>query len=385
MNLAKKIEAWVQSGIIDPQTGTRILEFESEKSPHLRILFALSGLSGLAIGIGIISVIAANWDKIPPHIKLTNCILLSTTLSVAIYFSLAKEKKWLKETLITIYYIYVLAGIALVGQIYQLGTPTYQGLLLWSVATGPLVLLGEGKFLSTLWYLGLLATYLSGVYELQDLINSKSLEDAIFLLIYICPFCFLFLGYWKIFINNWPNYANTFQRFSWGILILLGSLGSAGWYQTVDENSTLTWGATIGLGLTVLAVGVTRKMVPSIGRKALQVINIGIIASSLSWFLPLSIPHESLKLLGALSFISFWALIGWAAIQLQFKRLFNAATTLIAVRIFIIYLEVFGSLLTTGLGLIFSGVLILGFTWLWYKKSSKLRLLLEGSRGTQNE
>jgi|SaaInlStandDraft_5_1057022.scaffolds.fasta_scaffold103521_2 hypothetical protein len=51
MKLKKKINHWIQSGIIDHPTGIRILGFESAKSPQKRMLFALSGLGALAIGV----------------------------------------------------------------------------------------------------------------------------------------------------------------------------------------------------------------------------------------------------------------------------------------------------------------------------------------------
>ena len=44
------------------------------------------------------------------------------------------------------------------------------------------------------------------------------------------------------------------------------------------------------------------------------------------------------------------------------------ATTVIAARIFVAYIEVFGSLLATGAGLIVSGVLLLALAWVWVRK-----------------
>ena len=43
----------------------------------------------------------------------------------------------------------------------------------------------------------------------------------------------------------------------------------------------------------------------------------------------------------------------------------SAATALLALRLLIIYFEVFGTLLSTGIGLISGGLLTLGLAWLW--------------------
>ena len=46
----------------------------------------------------------------------------------------------------------------------------------------------------------------------------------------------------------------------------------------------------------------------------------------------------------------------------------NFATAVIGIRILIVYFEVFGSLLGTGVGLVTGGVLTLGLVWLWVRK-----------------
>jgi uncharacterized membrane protein len=49
-------------------------------------------------------------------------------------------------------------------------------------------------------------------------------------------------------------------------------------------------------------------------------------------------------------------------------NLLNFATAVIGIRILIVYFEVFGSLLGTGVGLVTGGMLTLGMVWLWVRK-----------------
>jgi len=82
--------------------------------------------------------------------------------------------------------------------------------------------------------------------------------------------------------------------------------------------------------------------------------------------------NSSFELIGALSNLLYLSILAWAALKIGSITLFNMMTALISLRILIIYFEVFGSMLETGLGLIIMGVLTLSLAWLWLKKSSKL-------------
>jgi hypothetical protein len=66
------------------------------------------------------------------------------------------------------------------------------------------------------------------------------------------------------------------------------------------------------------------------------------------------------------------ALFAWTSIQLGLVRDFNALTALIALRVLVIYFKVFGTLLSTGVGLIIGGLLTLLVGWLWRRKAGDL-------------
>ena len=60
--------------------------------------------------------------------------------------------------------------------------------------------------------------------------------------------------------------------------------------------------------------------------------------------------------------------MAWCGYRANAMQVVNLATAVIAVRIFLAYVEVFGSMLATGAGLIVSGVLLLALAWLWVRK-----------------
>jgi uncharacterized membrane protein len=85
-------------------------------------------------------------------------------------------------------------------------------------------------------------------------------------------------------------------------------------------------------------------------------------------YVPLVISPGDMDLVAALTFIGLWVLVAYTAHQAGLLNLLNFATAVIGIRILIVYFEVFGSLLGTGVGLVTGGMLTLGMVWLWVRK-----------------
>ena len=65
----RKLQAWQDAGLIDAETVRRITAFEASHAKPLG-LWAVIGIGALAIGLGLISVVAANWDAIAGSARL---------------------------------------------------------------------------------------------------------------------------------------------------------------------------------------------------------------------------------------------------------------------------------------------------------------------------
>ena len=87
---------------------------------------------------------------------------------------------------------------------------------------------------------------------------------------------------------------------------------------------------------------------------------------------PLLIGTKELELVGALVFIGLWAVVAWVGYASHNARLLSAATAVIGLRVVIVYFEVFGSLMDTGLGLVTGGLLTVGLTYLWARKRREI-------------
>jgi len=128
MNLERKLRRWRDAGLIDESISARITAFEREQQQPMA-MYALIGLGAGTLGLGLISLVAANWERIPAALKLSVDLALGAALAALIEQALRRPAPLAREALITIYYAFTLASLALLGQIYQLETPGYQALL----------------------------------------------------------------------------------------------------------------------------------------------------------------------------------------------------------------------------------------------------------------
>jgi hypothetical protein len=78
---------------------------------------------------------------------------------------------------------------------------------------------------------------------------------------------------------------------------------------------------------------------------------------------PLIFTVGDAAILPAMAFIAYWVFIGWLAQGMHKMRYVSLAITVIAIRIFVIYVELFGSLATQGFGLITGGIVMLALIY----------------------
>ncbi|HEY5960718.1 MAG TPA: DUF2157 domain-containing protein, partial [Polyangiaceae bacterium] len=137
MALETRLKRWTEAGLIESRQAQRILEFEQGRDRPM-LLYAVAGLGGLAIAIGIVSIVAANWDAIPGRVKIGIDLAALLTFGIAFAHGSNKWPSWLRETALLVLYGLTLGSIALVGQVYQLGGSTRDALSVWSLLSAPL-------------------------------------------------------------------------------------------------------------------------------------------------------------------------------------------------------------------------------------------------------
>ncbi len=385
MNIEKKLAQWREAGLLDEAAAARIAAFE-QQSHRPVVLYALGGLGALTIGIGVISIVAANWYSISPRTKLGLDLAVGTALAVALYGAASRGEKWLTDVLAGVYYAFVLASIALIGQVYQLGSPQYQGLAIWSLATLPFMLLVRGPLLGAVWLLGLLGTHGLAYVELFDALANVWSEGAVLNLAVTLMFTTL-LAYIVVarlpgFARERPLVSAAWSRLLWTALVVSALTIGLAFYSDIEDDK-LGWAVGTCGAASAALFALLPRLYSDVSPRARSGMGLLLAATWLLLATATTTDRYAMPAIGALSQVGVLAIAAWTVLALGSVRSFNTLTALIALRVLVMYFEVFGSMLDTGLGMITGGLFTLLLAWIWKRKSPELaeRLGAGGSPG----
>lgn len=130
----ERIGRWIEAGLLDPDTATRIRAWEATQSPggpRWPVRLAL-GLGGLLLCAGVLLFVAAHWDSLAPSTRFA--LLLATVAAFHLAGALSGERSpALSATLHACGTAALGGGIFLAGQIFHLSEHWPGGLLLWAI------------------------------------------------------------------------------------------------------------------------------------------------------------------------------------------------------------------------------------------------------------
>ena len=104
-------------------------------------LMILAYFSAFLIGLGIIALVAANWEQIPNNVKLGGAIVLMIANASAVIISMKFKKNILTQVLCGVFAALIMAVIGLIGQIFQLRSDVSGACLSWALCAWPLFLI----------------------------------------------------------------------------------------------------------------------------------------------------------------------------------------------------------------------------------------------------
>ncbi len=369
MALERQLARWVSAGLITSEQAGSIRRHESEQSRPV-LLYAVSTLAGAAIAIGIVSVIAANWEAIPGRLKIALDLAVIAALSHAVVWREQLGPRWLREAGLVVLYGAVLASIALIGQVYQLGGKTELALLAWSVLTFPALAQGRSAGVAFVWLLGLETTYFYVCAELAG--RSHSGDELLASLASWPPLACLALGRSAWLQRERPAYAGVARALGWLQLLLVATVLVNFFYgSTLRMVGGWMWLGALGSVLGTAWLWYEHGRAAGDAQPALRARRWLLIACCASVTLPLLVPHGEWPVLAFLGFLGLWLLVALAAYRSAAPRLLHVATAVMGLRLLVGYIELFGSLLETGVGLIVGGLLALLLIWGWTKQRRK--------------
>ncbi len=362
---ARKIAEWHAAGLIDAGTRDRLVAYEANHARPL-VLWAVWGIGALAIGLGCVSVIAANWEDITGELRLAAHLALIAAALAALFLRearLAERSPWAVEALAFITAALGLTFFGHLGQVYQTSSPLWQPLAVWLVLFAPLLLMTGrswptafavlGGAVWTAWeYASAQNPFLTG--------DGKLLRDLWLAFVLTLPVAFAPLGAWARARSARPDFWRRLEQLALAYAVGCASFAAAiagvegfGDGGNSDWMSLLLGGAMMalaGLGVVLARPGISGRMA-------------GAIIAGAGLTLPLSYLASDATVPAALLFMALWAGIAAAALTAHWRGVFQMAVGVIALRLIILSFELAADLLTSGFGLILAGLMILGVAW----------------------
>jgi uncharacterized membrane protein len=360
---ARKIAEWHAAGLIDAATRDRLAAYEAAHARPL-LLWAVWGIGALAIGLGVVSVVAANWEDIPGLLRLGVHLALIAGLLGLLFFRedrVAQASPWAAEALVFVTAALGLTFFGHLGQVYQTSSPLWQPLGLWLALFAPLLLL-TGRSWPTALAVGGGAVW--AAWEYAGASREYGIEPDVGWSIWLAfvialPVLFAPLAAWLGTRSRRADFWERLEQLALAYAVAGGSLAcvyaSFGGFSGPAHAlaSVLTCGAVLvaaGIGVVLARPGVSGQMT-------------GAIIAGSGLVMALADGANNSTISAALLFFALWAGIGAAALAAQWRRGFQQAVGVIALRLIILSFELAGDLLTNGLGLILAGVMILGVAW----------------------
>ena len=371
MNISAKLNDWEKHRLITGEQKQNIINFENQIRRPM-FIYSLVFLSCFCIGLGIIALIAANWEQISPAVKLGIDFILLAVNGAALYWAFGTKHRRLFNGLIILFGLLILGSIGLIAQIYHLPPHGLQFLVLWCLLTLPLLFLAEHPFFPFMWLMAAYAAWLDYLYHTENQYLSFLREEHSLLLSWLIP-ALLLTAYF--ILKKCP--LSAFAKAAWlWCVILTGCLtvaldfqfDSSFYHLHTDWKNYSAWPLQASSLLLLAVLGWFSRR---------DAVRYGVIALAVLLAYTFAVPAlASTKLgadfAGALLTIGLLFLCAVYAYRCQRPHLLNALSVLIALRFFIIYLQVFGTLLTTGLGLIASGMVFLLLAIIWRRINRRL-------------
>ncbi len=158
--LYEQLPVLVEKGILSPETAGRLRDYYGSaktREGQRAVVIIFSILGSLCIGLGIILLLAYNWNKLPLS---TRTILSFVPLILAQFFVFRtmfyrKESDAWKEGTASFLFLMAGASIALVTQTYHISADYFDFTLVWMLMGLPLVYLMRATVPAVIYFIGI--------------------------------------------------------------------------------------------------------------------------------------------------------------------------------------------------------------------------------------
>ncbi len=159
MSLSKDLPELIDAGIVSQDTADRIREYYRKKdgaSPN-RLFIAFGILGAILVALGIILIVAHNWDDMSRPVKTAFAFLPLVAGQVLCGFVLLRKDDavgW-RDASASFLFLAVAAAISLISQVYNIPGNLSSFLLIWMCLGLPLIYVMNSSMVSLLYIAGI--------------------------------------------------------------------------------------------------------------------------------------------------------------------------------------------------------------------------------------
>ena len=243
----RELDELVANEIITPDVAEKIRGYynrpggSSQGSSRLVIAFGIIG--ALLVGMGIVLIIAHNWDDLSNSTKLVIGLGPMLACQVAAGFLIFKRstsKAWTESVGVLLFFA-VSTAIVIVSQVYNISGDFQKFLLTWSILTLPIIYVLRSHVASLLYWIGITWYALERVFT-----YGSSWDPWYFWLLALAALPFYFM-----LIKRSPN-ANSVSFHNW---VIAGSATIVLGLRDFDAGSELIIPAYITLFSVFILIG----------------------------------------------------------------------------------------------------------------------------------
>jgi uncharacterized membrane protein len=378
-----------EAGFINEEQEHAIVDHFKLDREGNRFLAIVGIIGAILVSAGIILLIASNWNDIPRLLKLgVGIALLLGTHAGGRALGRTGRHPVLAEVLHLLGSGMFLANIALVGQIYNLSSRPPNAILLWLAGVAPLawILRSRAQHILSLAIFGLWLGLELNQRDSWLFFDGEARQFTFYALLGILFTALgLLLGH-----SKFPEFGPPTEKFGLLATHIASYPLTLGFFYGSDPVAPAAWAIT-GV-LTALTTGLWLLAVPRLGvipdrqwRWVWTAAQIGLIG--LVWLGLAMERHDggwdTRRLVGP-HWIAVPALFFFCLLQAQVglirrsKWLVNLAMVFIGLHIITAYLQMFGSMQTTGMMFVVTGIVLIGLTvYLERKRRSLMKRMAE--------
>lgn len=363
IKVENKLQEWKSRGLVSESQITDIIKYEKSlpRKPWAQLGFLIFGIT--VIVIGIIAIVASNWQDIPDSVKLTLGFAFLGITAYGIYFYRDSKSILITDGLRSFFVLYCMAMIGLIAQVYHLQGDGYKTGILWSLITVLIVLESRNYFLPLFWNV---IFSLSVIVGLEKNYFTQISSWGFLLLFFASAYSFFYLILQKKMPSSFRKGTEFIVVTSWLSILSFFDV------KFIDENLSGKMFAPAYLASAFLVGALFLNK--TLSKFQRHVLIAGVLLTNVLCGVVEYLPVIVYIIGAMLSLFSFSLFF----ISRSQSRLFNLVLAIIGLKVFEIYVRQFKSLLLTGFGMVFSGLVILALLYGWNKYRHRFENWLQG-------